>query len=149
MFIFPWGWKKCWSCWKWQNVGGLGAFLASWPEGERYGRQWGMSEGPRERMSWSKLKAETEIEIRKWQCKEGQGLDCSKRIYIHTSCKLLQSCLTLCDPMDHSLPGSSVHGILQARILEWVVMPSSRGSSLPRVSMVSCVSFIGRRVVYH
>ena len=43
--------------------------------------------------------------------------------------KLLQSCLTLCDPMDHSLPGSTVHGTLQARILEWVVMPSSRGSS--------------------
>ena len=36
--------------------------------------------------------------------------------------QLLQSCLTLCDPMDCSLPGSSVHGILQARILEWVVI---------------------------
>ena len=43
--------------------------------------------------------------------------------------KSLQSCLTLCDPMGYSPPGSSVHGILQARILEWVVMPSSRGSS--------------------
>ena len=43
-----------------------------------------------------------------------------------------QSYLTLCDPMDYSLPGSSVHGILQARILEWVAMPSSRGSSQPR-----------------
>jgi len=39
-----------------------------------------------------------------------------------------QLCLTLCDPMDYSSPGSSVHGILQARILEWVVVPS-RGSS--------------------
>ena len=45
--------------------------------------------------------------------------------------KSLQSCLTLWDPMDHSPPSSSVHGILQARILEWVVMPSSRGSSQP------------------
>ena len=43
-----------------------------------------------------------------------------------------QPCLTHCDPMDCSLPGSSVHGILQARILEWVAMPSSRGSSQPR-----------------
>ena len=43
--------------------------------------------------------------------------------------KSLQLCLTLCDSMDHSLPGSSVHGILQARILEWVFMPSSRESS--------------------
>ena len=46
--------------------------------------------------------------------------------------KLLQLYLTLCDPMGCSPPGSSVHGILQARILEWVSMPSSRGSSQPR-----------------
>ena len=46
--------------------------------------------------------------------------------------KSLQSCLVLCDPMDCSPPGSSVHGILQARILEWVDIPSSRGSSPPR-----------------
>ena len=46
--------------------------------------------------------------------------------------KSLQSCLTLCDPMDCSPLGSSVHRILQARILEWVAMPSSRGSSWPR-----------------
>ena len=39
--------------------------------------------------------------------------------------KLLQSCLTLCNPVDCSPPGSSVHGILQARILRWVIMPSS------------------------
>ena len=43
-----------------------------------------------------------------------------------------QSCLTLCDLMDYSLPGFSVHGIVQARILEWVAMPFSRGSSPPR-----------------
>ena len=43
-----------------------------------------------------------------------------------------QSCLTLCDHMDCSPPGSSVHGILQARILEWVANSSSRGSSWPR-----------------
>ena len=43
----------------------------------------------------------------------------------------LQSCPTLCDAMDHSSPGSSVLGILQARILEWVAMPSSRGFSRP------------------
>ena len=43
--------------------------------------------------------------------------------------KFLQSCPTLCNPMDHTVPGSSVLGILQARILEWVAMSSSRGSS--------------------
>ena len=42
-----------------------------------------------------------------------------------------QSYLTLCDPMDCSLPGSSVHGILQTRILEWVDIPFSKGSSQP------------------
>ena len=50
----------------------------------------------------------------------------------HMHAKSLQSCLTLCDPMDCSLPGSSVHGILQARILEWVAMSFSRGSLQPR-----------------
>ena len=43
--------------------------------------------------------------------------------------KSLQSCLTLCDPMEHSLLGSSIHGILQARILEWIAISSSKGSS--------------------
>ena len=43
-----------------------------------------------------------------------------------------QSCPTLFDPMDYSLPGSCIHGLLQARILEWVAMPFSRGSSWPR-----------------
>ena len=47
-------------------------------------------------------------------------------------CLAAQSCPTLCDPMDCSLPGSSVPGILQARILEWVAMPCSTGSSQPR-----------------
>ena len=54
----------------------------------------------------------------------------------HTSKKvkvlIAQSCKTFCDPMDCSPPGSSVHGILQARILEWVVVPFSRGSSQTR-----------------
>ena len=45
---------------------------------------------------------------------------------------LLQLCLTLCGPIDYSPPGSSVLGILQARILEWVAISSSRGSSPPR-----------------
>ena len=45
---------------------------------------------------------------------------------------LSQLCPTLCNPMDYSPPGSSLHGILQARILDWVAMPSSRGYSQPR-----------------
>ena len=46
--------------------------------------------------------------------------------------KSLQLCLTLCDPMDFSPPGSCVHGIIQAGILEWAALPSFRGSSQPR-----------------
>ena len=52
-----------------------------------------------------------------------------------------QSCLTLCDPMNYSPPGSSALGIFQERILEWVAMPSSRGSSQPRDrTQVSCIA---------
>ena len=57
-----------------------------------------------------------------------------------TCAQLIQSSLTLCNLMDHSPPGSSVHGIFPARILEWVVMPSSRGSSQPRDEPASLVS---------
>ena len=63
--------------------------------------------------------------------------------------KSFQSFPTLCEPMDCNLPGSSVHGILQVRILQWVAMPSSRGSSQTRgQTRVFYVSFIGRRVLY-
>ena len=69
---------------------------------------------------------------------------------IDIACQVTQSCLTLCDSMDHSLVGSSVHGIFQVRILEWVAMPSSRGSSQPRdgahISYISCIS---RRVLFY
>ena len=59
--------------------------------------------------------------------------------------KSLQSCLTLCNPMDCSLPDSSVHGILQAGILEWVAMLSSKRSSNPGIDLVPLnISCIGR-----
>ena len=53
------------------------------------------------------------------------------RLHECVRAKSLQLCPTLCNPMDCSPPGSSVHGILQARTLEWVAMPSYRGSSQP------------------
>ena len=62
-------------------------------------------------------------------------------ILIHSMhAKLLQSCPTLYDPMDCSLPGSAVHGILQATTLEWVAMPSSRGSSRLVIELRSLAS---------
>ena len=64
--------------------------------------------------------------------------------------KSLQPCPTLCDPMNCSLPDSSVSGILQASILEWVSTPSSRGSSWPSDwTLVSYISWVGRWVLYH
>ena len=59
-----------------------------------------------------------------------------------------QSCLILCNPMECSPPDWSVHGISQARILEQVVISSSRGSSLPRDrTRISCVSCVGRWIL--
>ena len=70
---------------------------------------------------------------------------------VHCVCaKLFQSCPTLCNPMDCSLPDSSVHGILQVRILEWVDISYSRGSPQPRdLTCVSYVSCLRRRILYH
>ena len=71
-------------------------------------------------------------------------------MYLSTSCmhtQIAKSCRFFCDPMDCSSPDSFVHGIFQARILEWVAMPFSRGySQLKDQTHVSC---IGRQVLYH
>ena len=75
-----------------------------------------------------------------------------KKINLNTSssfllCSVAQSCSTLCDPMDYSLPDFSVHGISQARILEWVALSFSRGSSWPRnQTRVFCVSWVAGRL---
>ena len=73
-----------------------------------------------------------------------------KTFYINMwSAELLQS-WTLCDPIDCNLPGSSVHGILQTKILEWVAMPFSTGSSqLGDWTYISWGSCIYRWVLYH
>ena len=58
-----------------------------------------------------------------------QGLNDGEK---ESESEIAQSCPTLCSPMDCSLPGFSVHGIFQARVLEWVAISFSRGSSWPR-----------------
>ena len=73
---------------------------------------------------------------------------------LYVNCELLCSitklCPTLCDHIDCSPPVSSVHGIFQARILEWVTISYSRGSSRPRDgTCVSCISCIGRWILHH
>ena len=71
-------------------------------------------------------------------------------VCVNVKVLVAQSCLTLCDPMDCSLLGSSVQGILQARILEPVAIGFSRGSSQPKDrTCVSYISCIGRQVLYH
>ena len=80
------------------------------------------------------------------ESRECSPLNLQARVYVLSHF----SRVWLCDSMDCSLQGSSVHGILQARILEWVAIPSSRGSSQPRdQSHISFLSCIGRQVLYH
>ena len=77
-----------------------------------------------------------------------EALTDSNEIVICGSCLVAQSCpTTLCEPLDCSLPGSSVHGIFQERIPEWVAIFFSRRSSQPRDQ--NCISCIGRWILYH
>ena len=69
------------------------------------------------------------------------GICCTKSVWVAPSCP------TVCNPMDCSPPGSFVHWILQTRILQWVAMPFSRGSSLLRDG--TQISWIGRLILYH
>ena len=66
-------------------------------------------------------------------------------VCVYVKVLVAPSCPTLCNPMDCSPPGSSVHGISQARILEWVAMSFSRGSSPPRDQ----THLLGRWIPYH
>ena len=69
----------------------------------------------------------------------------SHKVMLMITLLAAQSCLALCNPMDCNPPGSSVHGIFQARIVEWLAIPFSRGFSRPRdwtqVSCIACVFF--------
>ena len=84
------------------------------------------------------------ITTRQWSMK---GIHSRGGIYI---CTHALSRLSLCDPMDYSPPGFCVHRILQARILEWTAISSSRESSWHRDgTLISCISCIGRWILYH
>ena len=81
--------------------------------------------------------------------------EAEERVWCHHAlnpfyCLVPQSCLILCDPMDHSPPGSSVHGILQARNLEWVAISVSRRIFLTQgwnQSLLHCL--LSRQILYH
>ena len=78
------------------------------------------------------------------QDSEGQNLYFPR---VYHACSRAQLWLPLCNPMDCSPPGSSAHGLFQAKILEWVHISSSRVSSPLRDH--TCVSFMGRQILYH
>ena len=81
--------------------------------------------------------AKSQTQLRDWKTKT--KLEDSLICFAGKKSEVTQSCPTVCDTMDCSLPGSSIHGILQARILEWVAMSFSRGSSWTRdQTQVSC-----------
>ena len=99
---------------------------------------------------WKGYSKRVRVKVRDylWAAVEALVVPCHAMPCCATS---LQSCLTLCDPMDCSPPGSSVLGILHTRILEWVAMSSSRGSFPPRdrthLSCSSCIVGRGSSVV--
>ena len=82
-----------------------------------------------EKQDWLK---ET-LRLEEWHC-------VCKCVCLCMRAKSLQSCPTLCNPTDRSPPGSSVHGILQARILEWVAIPSFRDLPDPGIEPMSLMS---------
>ena len=75
------------------------------------------------------------------QSRKFEGLVCA--------CSVISVVLTLCDPMNHSPPGSTVHGISRARILEWVAMPSSRDLPNPRIKPHLLQLLHCRQNLYH
>ena len=103
-------------------------------------RESGKSKGPDFRGFW----CSTEVSLWKMILQSLLG-SCLPRsapllVCVHV-CSVALSCPTLCDPMDYSPPGSSVHGIFQARTLEWIAVSFSRGSSSPRNgTQVSCTA---------
>ena len=105
------------------------------------------------RVPWGGQKSD-KLNDERWAGTAGQSdMGSDPRIQLVEECmhaKLLQLCLTLCDPMDCSWPGSSVHGILQARKLEWVAISHSMEPSWPRDrTHVSGISCTGKWILYH
>ena len=87
--------------------------------------------------TWERFFKQGNVQIRaaKWRAPNG---------HTEGESEVTQSCPTLCDPVDCSLSGSSIHGIFQARVLEWIAISLSKGSSQPRNwTRVSCIA--GRR----
>ena len=105
------------------------------------------------RTGWSKSEARLRKRSECLSCEKWQRSNAfsDPQLYVLCVCaKSLQLCLTLRDPIDYSSPSSSIYEILQARILEWVAISFSRGSSPPRdQTQISYISSPGRWFLYH
>ena len=128
-------WKRPW-CWERLKAGGEGGdrgrdyWMASPTRWTSFSELW---DRVKDREAWrAAVYRVTESHTTEWL--NNSNCNCSEVL-------VTPSCLTFCNPMDCSPSGSSVHGILQARILEWVAMPFSRGSSGTRdQTQVSCIA---------
>ena len=88
----------------------------------------------------SQMVETNQVSINRW-------MDKQNKIYSCCCCLVTKSCPTFCNATDSSLPGFSVHGVSQARILKWVAISFSRGSSWSRDR--TCVSCVGWWILYH
>ena len=98
---------------------------------------------------WQFLEVGADLKVAPTQGEQGETVKrhWCRLVCCRCFCSVTKFCPTLCDPVNYSVPGSSVHGIFQARILKWVTIYFSRESSWPRnPTHVSC---IGRRILYH
>ena len=116
---------------------GLGNFPLS--SGLGFGQLWSLDWGWRspqgQRLRWPFLQRGYP------RCSWGSCLSLYGLCYENEEVLVAQLCPTLCDPMDRSPPGSSLHVVFQARTLEWAAMPTARGSSRPRDwTWVSCIA---------
>ena len=145
-------------CWTWQVAPKQGPEIGkNSPEGKNWKwRQWAVSETPGSRPGLQTLRVESPLLSYKVRVTVGNDLSKAEKHYLQLLRHLLQtarvqvkeeqltqllsesesevtqSCPTLCDPMDCSLPGFSVHGVFQARILEWAAISFSSRSCQPR-----------------
>ena len=106
--------------------------------------------GPSQPRNWTGVSCIAGKFFTNWAIMEARLHNISSKIdkfywvLLQANASMLSHSLNLCDSMDCSLPGSSVHGIFRARILEWIAMPSCSGSAQPRdwthISCVSCIA---------
>ena len=103
-------------------------------------KAWSAEEGTGKPLQYSCLENPITVRVKRNINSAKPILSTNDILQALSSVLVAQSCLTLCDPQDYSLPGPSVYGILQGRILEWVLIPFSRDLPNPGIEPASPVS---------